>query len=99
MINTPNEQIKCVQQLNRIENKSTLTVIKEIIAKKGITGLYRGFWVTFNRDVVSYGVYFLVFYSVKEFLKDHNMVSSFSIMMTGGITGIVTITKVLRAGL
>ena len=34
-------------------------VIKEIYAKNGLLGYYKGFWPQFWRDVPTYGIYFL----------------------------------------
>lgn len=40
-----------------------------IYKKTGYLGLFRGFFATFNRDVFSYGVYFLVYFGLKDYCK------------------------------
>jgi hypothetical protein len=62
-------------------------LLKENFKKRGILGLYKGFWVTFNRDVLSYGLYFMSFYIHRDYLIENNVYNSFRIMIAGGISG------------
>ena len=62
-------------------------LLKDNIKKRGILGLYKGFLVTFNRDVFSYGLYFLSFYAHRDYLKENNIYNSSRIMIAGGISG------------
>jgi len=63
------------------------TLFKNIIRKKGIIGLYKGYIVTLNRDLIAYGIYFWFFFSSKDWLEKKGKYTHFNIMMTGGIAG------------
>jgi len=63
-------------------------ISKQILAKRGLMGLYRGFWVTFNRDFISYGLYFYTFFALKDYFEENNKLTSLNIMFAGGIAGI-----------
>jgi hypothetical protein len=72
----PLELIKCNQQINfrgktKKENRF-FSKAHHIWRRSGLLGFYKGFWVTFNRDVFSYGLYFLVFYSINDYYKKHS---------------------------
>jgi len=60
---------------------------KKIVSTRGILGLYRGFWVTFNRDIFSYGLYFFTFFALKDSFEENNKLNSFNIMLAGGLAG------------
>jgi len=62
---------------------------KKIVANRGLLGLYRGFWVTFNRDFVSCGIYFSTFFSLKDYFEEKKKFTSVNIMLAGGIAGII----------
>ena len=83
MISTPFELVKCRQQLDSKRFHKTSSVIRNIYKSKGFFGLYKGFCVTFNRDVPTYGIYFYVYYTLKDRWGD----SSFKLLMAGGISG------------
>jgi solute carrier family 25 carnitine/acylcarnitine transporter 20/29 len=86
LINTPFELVKCRQQINSEYFQSTGSVLKEIYKLDGLTGLYRGFCVSLIRDVPTYGLYFWIYYALKDKWGD----SSFKLMTAGGISGVVT---------
>jgi solute carrier family 25 carnitine/acylcarnitine transporter 20/29 len=85
-MNNPFELVKCRQQVNIECFQSTLKVVNEIYKSDGPLGLYRGFCVSFIRDVPTYGLYFWVFYTLKDKWGD----TSFKLMMAGGISGVLT---------
>ena len=62
---------------------------KHILKKKGLFGLYRGFWVTLNRDFFSYGLYFYTFFALKDYFEEKNKLTSFNIMLAGGLAGMI----------
>lgn len=72
------------------EYKKLSTIGREIYASQGLLGLYRGFWVTFNRDCFSYGLYFWVFYKLKDFFKARGTLNDFKLMFAGGLAGVAT---------
>jgi hypothetical protein len=90
IINTPAELIKCRQQLNTQRFISVKEIFVDIFKKEGFFGLYRGFWVTWNRDVFVYGLYFYMYYSIKDKMVENNSVTNFKLMLLGGMTGVVT---------
>ncbi len=85
-MNTPFELVKCRQQVNQESFQPTLKVVKEIYKAEGVIGLYRGFCVSVIRDVPTYGLYFWIYYALKDYWGD----SSFKLMIAGGISGVVT---------
>ena len=87
MINTPFELLKCRQQMMEEKFISLKDLTKLIIRETGFIGLYKGFCVTFNRDFISYGLYFLTFYSIKDYLEEKNKLTQINIMLAGGISG------------
>lgn len=69
----PLELIKCNQQVNfqgktKKENRF-LKKTQHIYRKTGLMGFYKGSCVTFNRDVFSTGLYFLIYYAFKDYWK------------------------------
>lgn len=65
--------IKCNQQINyqgktKKENRF-FKKSQHIYRKHGIRGFFRGMCVTTNRDVISYGLYFLIYYTIKDYYK------------------------------
>lgn len=87
MINTPCELVKCRQQLNINRHTSIREVASGIVKADGLLGLYRGFFVTFNRDFLSYGLYFYVFFKLKDYWEERKTLTHFKLMLAGGITG------------
>ncbi len=62
--------------------------MKEILDKRGFRGLFRGFCVTFNRDFISGGVYFLVYYICKQIsFEQLNPENAFHSIITFGLSG------------
>jgi solute carrier family 25 (mitochondrial carnitine/acylcarnitine transporter), member 20/29 len=90
IINTPCELVKCRQQLFREKFLSSKQVIQDIIKSDGLRGLYRGFAVSFNRDVFSFGSYFYVYYKLKDDWQEKGSLNNFKLMFAGGLTGVLT---------
>ncbi len=87
---TPSENIKIKLQINKKEHGSVFKIGKEVLSQNGLLGLYKGFWVTFNRDVISYGVYFWVYYRMKDFLSDNGKLTSLNLFIAGGLAGVIS---------
>jgi hypothetical protein len=69
----PLELIKCNQQINykgktKKENRF-FKKAQHIWRVHRYHGMYKGLCVTFNRDVFSYGLYFLIYYGLKDYYK------------------------------
>lgn len=62
-------------------------LFRDIIRKKGIFGLFKGYFVTINRDLIAFGIYFLFFFASKDYLEEQGKYTHFNIMLTGGIAG------------
>lgn len=88
---TPLELLKCQQQMAEEKFISLSERAGYIVRQMGLRGLYRGFWVTFNRDILSYGSYFLTFFAIKDYLQDNNKLSHINIMLAGGLAGMVNL--------
>ena len=52
--------------------------------------MYKGFCVTFNRDVISYGVYFWTYYSLKDYLINTGIHNKLYLFIAGGFAGILS---------
>jgi solute carrier family 25 carnitine/acylcarnitine transporter 20/29 len=65
--------IKCNQQVNfKGKTKKENRFIKKtqhIYRRHGILGFYKGLCATINRDVLSYGLYFQIYYIIKDYYK------------------------------
>lgn len=86
----PIEHIKCRQQLENQKNNNSLTQVSiKIVRHLGPLGLFRGFWSTFNRDFLSFGVYFWTYYTFKDaYIKRYNKFESSMQLLAGGTAGI-----------
>jgi hypothetical protein len=62
-------------------------VLKDIIRAKGLFGIFRGYWITFNRDVTGYGLYFFSYYAMRDYGEMHKMLNSIFLLTIGGISG------------
>jgi solute carrier family 25 carnitine/acylcarnitine transporter 20/29 len=89
LVSTPFELIKCKQQLNAEAFEKMSHTVRRVISVGGYRGLYQGFWVTFNRDVLSYGLYFYNYFKLKDYWEGNKTVTHFKLMMAGGISGIL----------
>mmetsp|Transcript_24854 Transcript_24854/g.38310 ORF Transcript_24854/g.38310 Transcript_24854/m.38310 type:complete len:370 (-) Transcript_24854:287-1396(-) len=68
----PTEHVKCRIQVQHGKGcgdnvySSPLQAAKQILKDQGVKGLYRGWWVTFWREVPAFGLYFAAY----DYLKD-----------------------------
>lgn len=90
IVNTPAELVKCRQQMNVERYLSIKEVSLNIIRKEGILGFYRGFVVSFHRDVFSGGLYFYIYYKLKDYWAEKGSLTQFKLMFAGGVSGVVT---------
>lgn len=91
----PLEMIKCNQQINfqgktKKENRFIMKT-KHIYRKGGLYCFYKGCWSTINRDVISTGLYFFIYYYIKDYYrrKKYNF-NSVQKAFAGGFSGLVT---------
>jgi solute carrier family 25 carnitine/acylcarnitine transporter 20/29 len=90
---TPTEHVKCrLQTPEGAKLGGPLAATKSILRKSGMSGLFRGWWVTCLREVPSFGVYF----SFYDYCRD-SMVSQFPLLplwfssvVSGGLSGAAT---------
>mmetsp|Transcript_42144 Transcript_42144/g.64633 ORF Transcript_42144/g.64633 Transcript_42144/m.64633 type:complete len:141 (-) Transcript_42144:303-725(-) len=57
-IYVPTDLMKCRAQLTKKGTLSYRREYRKIMATEGFKGLYRGFWVTFIRNTIGFGIYF-----------------------------------------
>jgi Mitochondrial carrier protein len=57
----PTELIKIrIQDCHAVTHQNIYShLVRDIYAREGLRGFYRGFWPQFWRDVPTYGIYFL----------------------------------------
>ena len=67
MISSPIELLKCKAQASRVETIKYRKVLASILAQEGYKGLFRGFWITFWRDLPSWAAYFWAYELLKDF--------------------------------
>lgn len=89
LVATPSELLKIQMQ---VEHKKIpmLKLAKEIYQIRGIRGLYKGLFVHLNRDLISYGVYFYVYFTLKDYLISKHQVTSFNLFSIGGLAGVIS---------
>jgi solute carrier family 25 carnitine/acylcarnitine transporter 20/29 len=87
-INTPSEVIKCRQQLNVDKFISFRETAKDVYQIDGLKGYYRGLCVSANRDIISFGIYFYVYYKLKEYWESKKSLSNLKLMLAGGLAGV-----------
>jgi hypothetical protein len=81
--------MKCLQQL-QIEQRIRLSeILRRIIKANGYFGLYRGFWATFNRDVVATGLCFYVYNTLKDHYQAKDLFDHHTNLLIGGVSGII----------
>jgi solute carrier family 25 carnitine/acylcarnitine transporter 20/29 len=85
----PLEYLKIQLQIDKSRYGSVYKTARRIIDAKGPLGIYKGFCAHFNRDVISYGVYFWCYFKFMDmFVKeDSHKLLAFS---AGGVAGIVS---------
>ncbi|KAI5950726.1 hypothetical protein KGF54_003800 [Candida jiufengensis] len=94
----PFEFIKVYAQLEKLvgnkvgaklNNTSTIQIMRNIIKYKGLLGLYSGFKLHLLRDSVSTGIYYSFYESVKLLLSGTQS-SPFAILIAGGLSGVLS---------
>ncbi len=87
---TPAELVKIRMQADNEKFNSMFKMGVEIYNKTGVYGLYRGFCVSMNRDVLSYGTYFFTYYNLKDYWEERNSLNNFKLVCAGGIAGMLS---------
>lgn len=77
-------------QADREKFNSMIKLGMDIYTRRGVTGIYRGFCVTLNRDFISYGSYFWVYYELRDYWEERGMMNSFKLFCAGGMAGVVS---------
>ena len=62
-------------------------LFRDIMRTKGIRGLFKGYIVTLNRDLLPFGFYFWIFFASKDYLEERGRYTHLNIIVTGGIAG------------
>jgi len=98
-VSTPIELVKCRTQLSSPATPTTSwMVVREIVRREGIRGLYFGGVVTALRDSIGYGFYFWSYELTSRFLVEKMKERGFDsagqetakVLISGGIAGVVT---------
>lgn len=87
-----------VEQLRILSQSSTTSVslketVKNIHAKQGFTGLYRGFTITLLRETQAYGVWFLTYEALLQYIQTkrgyqlRNDISTPELLFSGALAG------------
>lgn len=94
-VTSPVEQLRILSQSNTSSGSSPLlATIKKIYAERGITrGIYRGFTVTLLRETQAYGVWFLTYESLINYIqssrnyKSRSDISTVELLTAGALAG------------
>ncbi|XP_050313771.1 mitochondrial basic amino acids transporter-like [Anthonomus grandis grandis] len=86
---SPMELAKSTMQVGNIHSKDPLDCLKFIYKNKGISGLFRGLNLTILREVPAFSTYFLT-YELLTRRNDDLPVSTFSMLMGGGMAGVMS---------
>lgn len=87
VITTPSELVKCIQQLETTTHLKTSVILRDIIRLKGYLGVFRGYCVTFNRDLIGLGLYFCSYYKMRDYGEEMKILSTLFLLMIGGFAG------------
>jgi len=77
-------------QVDKEKFNSMFKMGLEVYHKFGVYGLYRGFWVSMNRDFLSYGSYFWTYYMLRDYWEERNSLNHFKLFCAGGIAGMIS---------
>jgi solute carrier family 25 carnitine/acylcarnitine transporter 20/29 len=80
------EFLKIQLQIDKGNCDSMFSIARRLIETKGILALYKGFWAQFNRDVISYGVYFWCYFRFKDYFVGEED----RFFCAGGVAGVVS---------
>jgi len=83
----PLDNIKCIQQYERNKVLSTRNAFSLIYSRYGLSGICRGYAITFTRDVWGYGFYFLPYQLLKDFGIKRNITNPVYYILIGGLSG------------
>jgi solute carrier family 25 carnitine/acylcarnitine transporter 20/29 len=88
VINCPFELVKVKLQTSNNAYKNVIDCGLSIFKQQGIRGLYRGFPITFARDIPSYATYFGMYEGVKRGFKASDIEGKWTLLVAGGLAGI-----------
>ncbi|KAI0980652.1 hypothetical protein GJ496_005147 [Pomphorhynchus laevis] len=96
---TPGERIKCILQINQLQNKNNhaardnpIKCAQRIIQKDGFLKLFRGIGITAFREIPANGIWFATYELLKDRLnkKTNNKKSFATTLFAGGVAGVCT---------
>lgn len=96
LVRVPYEIVKMRSQTNAGQKISNTNILKQVIAREGFAGLYRGFWSTVIRDVPFSALQFPIWERLKLMhLKRHHVAPTASQSalygsMAGGVAAFIT---------
>mmetsp|Transcript_1023 Transcript_1023/g.1223 ORF Transcript_1023/g.1223 Transcript_1023/m.1223 type:complete len:294 (+) Transcript_1023:77-958(+) len=94
-VTAPVEQLRILSQSStKSGSNSLLSTVKKIYAERGFTnGIYRGFTITLLRETQAYGVWFLAYESLINYIqssrgyKSRNDISTVELLTAGALAG------------
>jgi solute carrier family 25 carnitine/acylcarnitine transporter 20/29 len=66
------------------------SICEDIMRNNGLKGFFRGFWATFNRDFFTTGLWFYIFFQLRDYYEEHNKATFYNLMFAGGVSGVVS---------
>jgi solute carrier family 25 carnitine/acylcarnitine transporter 20/29 len=84
------ELIKIKLQTDKGKLNTIRKVAEDIYKTKGLKGFYKGYAVTMNRDLYSYGAYFYVYFGLKGYWERKETLNSMKMFIAGGLSGVVS---------
>jgi hypothetical protein len=90
VIRTPIELVKIRLQAERSKFDSFVDVTRKVVNKNGFLGLYKGFCVTLNRDLITSGLYVYVYFRLKDYYMENNLTNHFNLFCAGGLAGMLS---------
>lgn len=92
-VTSPVEQLRILSQSSSGKLISMSSTVKEIFAKQGLRGIYRGFDITLLREFQAYGVWFLTYEAlIKQITyyhgyKSRDQISTPELLASGALAG------------
>ena len=96
LVTTPCELVKLHLQIDLQRQSTTNSTggVRRIIAQRiqsgGLGALYTGWAITLLRDTPTTGLYFLVYYRLKDLLLQNNVSSTPAELFSGGAAGVIS---------
>jgi hypothetical protein len=83
----PFNNLKCIQQSSLNSILSLNQTSKILLEKAGYRGFYRAYFITFPKTTSGFGLYFAIYFFLKNYGNKNDINNFFYYFLIGGIAG------------